>query len=169
MKKHLKLIFIIGLVLVGISGYLIYQNYNHSDIVELKFSKIKLQKFNEKPISSDEIDIDLDSIFHKDICFDYKNVWISEKKDKIVLFEYYSGKLLIYKNLNKNSDISNLDKKPADNVFSWNFNEQRKDNKIIGLIEDRQKDTLMFWIYNKNKKNLVDDKGLIFEKIELKK
>lgn len=169
MNKSLKLIVFCGLLLAGILSYLIYQNYIRSNESEKKFTKFNSQKFDEKPISSDKIDIDLDSIFHQEICFDYKNVWISHKKDKVVLFEYNSGKLLVYKNLNKDSDVSNLSKIPADNVFSWNFHERRKDNKIIGVIDDRQKDTLMFWIYNKEKENLIDDKGLIFEKIDLKK
>lgn len=165
MKKYLKLIFV-GFLLVGILGYLIYQKYNSSEIDKHKFIKYKSQKFNEKPISSDEIDVDLDSVFHKEICFDYKNVWISQKKDKVILFEYHSGKLLIYNNLNKDTNISNLGKTPASNVFSWNFNEHRKDNKIIGTIEDRQKDTLMFWMYDKDKNNLKDEKGIIFEKLK---
>ena len=32
-----------------------------------------------------------------------------------------------------------------------------------------EKDTIMFWIYDKSKNNLVDDKGLVFNKINFNK
>ena len=102
----------------------------------------------------------------KEICFDYNNIWISIKKDKVVLFDYYSGKLLVYKNLNNNLEISNLGNTPADNVFSWNFYEQRNDNKIVGEIVYTEKDTVMYWIYDKSKNILIDDKGIVFKKIK---
>ena len=97
MKKY-KIIIGSLVILITIS-WALFKYFNKT---ELKFrgGTLHIQE-HKNPPNEDPIleEIDLDSVFHKKICFDYKNIWKtydeSKKKYKIVLFEYYSGKLLI--------------------------------------------------------------------------
>ena len=155
------------IILLGFVGLKIYDYFN--GVERLENAKVRKVDYENAPISSSEIiEKDLDSVFHNEVCLDYNNIWISEDYKKIICFEYKSGKLLIYKNNEKTTDFSKLVNTPADNVFSWNFHEKRDDNKIIGEITYTEKDSLMYWVYDKSKNTLKDDKGLIFNKITLK-
>ena len=168
MKKY-KIIIGSLVILITIS-WALFKYFNKT---ELKFrgGTLHIQE-HKNPPNEDPIleEIDLDSVFHKKICFDYKNIWKtydeSKKKYKIVLFEYYSGKLLIY-NVDNNYNKSKLGVDPADEVFEWNFYCTPKDNKIIAADgwDKTPKDSLMHWIYDDYKNILIDSKGLIYHKL----
>lgn len=168
MKKY-KIIIGSLLILVTITCIL-YKNLNKTES-KFRGGTLHLQEHktppNEDPISEE---IDLDSVFHKKICFDYKNIWVtydeSKKKYKIVLFEYTSGKVFIY-NVDKSYNKSKLGVDPADEVLEWNFYCTPKDNKIIAVNgwDETQKDSLIYWIYDNYKNSLIDSKGLIYHKL----
>jgi hypothetical protein len=175
-KNHLKmnnkivkiLLSSFVILVIGFVGLKIYNYFTGIENFENR-NVIKAGQEDKPILSSEIIEKDLDSVFHKEICLDFNNIWVSEDEKKIICFEYKSGKLLVYKNNEKTTDFSKLVNTPADNVFSWNFHEKRDDNKIIGEITYTEKDSLMYWVYDKSKNTLKDDKELVFNKITLKK
>lgn len=168
-NKIVRVLFVlVAIVALGFTGLKIYDHFTGTH--RLKYMTFKERKYSEPPIPSSEFDEkDLDSVFHGEICLDYNNIWISEDNKKIVCFEYKSGNLYVYKNFDINTISTKFSETYANDVFSWNYDEKRNDNKLIGEIIHTDKDSLMYWVYDKSKSTLKDDKGLIFNKITLKK
>jgi hypothetical protein len=167
MKKYKIIIILAVVVIISAFGITKFLNRN---VRNYEFNTIILSDDNESSLSSDD-EKDLDSLFHKKICSDYKVAWetydLNKRKFKILDLNYFSGKLLIFY-FNESQKNKSIPKNyPADKVFEWNFYEVRKDNKIIGKITYTEKDTLMQWIYDKNKEILTDEKGLVYKKIIL--
>jgi hypothetical protein len=110
--------------------------------------------------------VDEDSIFHSRICSDYGVAWksydLKKKKNKIILFDSYSGELLIYY-FDKSQKISKLGIEPADQSFSWDFS----NNKLSGMYGRIKKDTTFYWTINEKKQQLIDENGMVFEKIKI--
>jgi hypothetical protein len=168
-NKSIKIL-LSSLIILAI-GFVGLKSYDYFYSIE-RFpyrNDIKVDYEDNPILSSEIIEKDLDSVFHKEICLDFDNIWLSEEHNKVVCFEYHSGKLLVYQNFEKKIDFSKLIESPADNVFSWNFHEKRDDNKIIAEITYTEKDSIMYWIYDESKNTLKDDKGVVFNKIKLKK
>lgn len=163
--------FLLALLVLFFLSFIGIKLYDYFAVDErFEFSNVKVIDSNKVAVPSSEFDEkDLDSVFHKDICLDYNNIWVSKDYKKVVCFEYNSGKLLVYKKNERIKDFSKLVETPANDVFSWNFNEKRSDNKIIGEITYTDKDSVMYWIYDKSNSVLKDDKGLVFNKIKINK
>ncbi len=168
MKKYRILILLLTVFIVGSFVITILLKENNTNKISLKETSVV---YDEPAMASDS-EKDLDSVFHKEICSDYNVIWEAyeskKRKFKLVDFNFYSGKLLIYYfDKSQNSKIK-PENSTADKVFEWNFYEVRKDNKIIGKITNIEKDTLMYWFYDKDKMILTDEKGMVFKKKVLK-
>jgi hypothetical protein len=135
-----------------------FKNYKDTDMTTL------VENDSTEINSNDEKD--LDSVFHSRICSDYGVAWksydLKKKKNKIVLFDSYSGDLLIYY-FNKSQKISKLGVAPADQAFSWDFS----NNKLSGMYGWIEKDTTFYWTINERKQQLIDENGMVFEKIKI--
>ena len=105
--------------------YKVYKDKDMINVVEDDSTEIN-QEFTE-PVDTTML-VDEDSIFHSRICSDYGVAWksydLKKKKNKIVLFDSYSGDLLIYY-FNKSQKISKLGVAPADQAFSWDFSNNK--------------------------------------------
>lgn len=171
-----KIILAVTIVAVAVAGFALtqwwdknvytYKGYKDKDminVVEDDSTEIN-QEFTE-PVDTTML-VDEDSIFHSKICSDYGIAWksydLKKKKNKIVLFDSYSGHLLIYY-FNKNQKISKLGVAPADQAFSWDFS----NNKLSGMYGWIEKDTTFYWTINEKKQQLIDEKGMVFEKIKI--
>lgn len=161
-----KIILIISLTAL-IFGIYIYINRN---TIVVRGGEVTFHKFDTLPDSSEIIDEDI--VLHKLICSDYNVGWesfdLSKKKNKIILFDSASGKILIYY-IDKEYKKQKFDGLPADKVFVWNLTKDTpKELYIEGEFGFTDADTIMNWKYDKIKNILTDESGLIFNKINLK-
>ena len=79
------------------------------------------------------------------------------------MFDSYSGHLLIYY-FDKSQNISKLGVATADKAFSWDFS----NNKLIGMYGFVEKDTTFYWTIDEKKQQLIDENGMVFEKIKIR-
>lgn len=108
-----------------------------------------------------------DSLIYHEVVSHYGNYWeatINNQKKQVV-FDLYSGKILVYFNKEENSIIKN---EPSDYSFHLEI-DTINPYKIKGVYSEIEKDTLLFWSYNPKSKLLVDEKGLIFKRKKLNK
>lgn len=132
--------------------------------VELEYIKIDTIKYKESPITEPLEEFDGDSVFYKEVCSDYGNIWRTIDKNykiKEVDFNYNNGKLIIsyFENNKSKKKIAS-----KDYVGSWQYD--ANENKIIGYYGFTDRDTLMYWVFDKEKLQLVDEKGLVYKKVK---
>lgn len=166
MKLKSKILLGFGVFLIILTTLLIQkQSKKETSIRE----GIVIKREFTEPVDTTML-VDEDSIFHSKICSNYGVAWksydLKKKKNKIVLFDSYSGKLLVYY-LEKNKDISKIDVNPADKIYGWNFFEVPKDNKLKGEIIYVEKDTTFYWIIDEKINSLIDENGMVFNKMEI--
>lgn len=131
---------------------------NNQKVKQVKGGTITIQEY-DTPASEIEISLsEEDSLLYHEVVADYGNYWettINNQK-KHVVFDFYSGKILVYLNKDENSIINN---EPSDYSFYWEI-DTINPYKIKGIYSEIEKDTLLFWNYNPKNKLLIDEKGL---------
>lgn len=139
---------------------------NNQTVKQVKGGTITIQEYDTPP---SEIEMSLsegDSLLYHDVVLDYGNYWettINNQK-KYVVFDFYSGQILVYLNKDENYIINN---EPSDYSFYWET-DTINPYKIKGVYSEIEKDTLLFWNFNPQTKVLVDEKGLVFKRKKLK-
>ena len=104
-----------------------------------------------------------DSILFHEVVADYGNYWetkTSKTSKKQVLFDFFSGKIVVYNNRTKDLKYNDAS---SDAHFSWEM-DTNNPYKIKGIYSEIEKDTLLFWNYNPKKKQITDEKGLIYKR-----
>lgn len=118
---------------------------------------------NKKIIENNyDITENTDSLEYRDLMINYGFYWqkISDST-KNILFNNYNGKIIIFKNyemLNKEGQ--------SDNVFIFDIDSINK-YKLIGNYGFMDRDTIMFWIFDKKNKILIDNNGEKFKQIKV--
>jgi hypothetical protein len=139
---------------------------NNQKVKQVKGGTITIQEY-DTPASVVEMSLsEEDSLLYHEVVADYGNYWettINNKK-KYVVFDFYSGKILVYLDKKENSIINN---EPSDYSFYWET-DTINPYKIKGVYSEIEKDTLLFWNYNPQTKVLVDEIGLVFKRKKLK-
>lgn len=162
MKLKRKILFGFGVFVIILTTVLIQKQ--SKKVTAIRGGIVIKREFTE-PVDTTML-VDEDSIFHSRICSDYGVAWksfdLKKKKNKIVLFDSYSGDLLIYY-FDKSQNISKLGVAPADKAFSWDFS----NNRLSGMYGWIEKDTTFYWTINEKKQQLIDEKGMVFEKIKI--
>lgn len=131
---------------------------NNQKVKQVRGGTITIQEF-DTPSTALEMSLSKeDSLLYHEVVVDYGNYWettINNQK-KYVVFDFYSGKILVYINKDKKA-ISNNES--SDYNFYWE-RDTLNPYKIIGIYSEIDKDTLLFWNYNPKTKQLIDEKGL---------
>ena len=164
MKTKVKIL--LGVVLLMLISIGIYM-YSKRNVVNLKYATIKEIEYDEEPVVEDLAnELEPDSLFFKQICSDYGNIWRTidnKKRIKEVEFDNYSGKLLVLFYENNNTK----EKTPTNEyIGSWRYDKKVDANKIIGYHGFTDRDTLMYWIYDEVKSELIDEKGMIYKRVK---
>ena len=135
---------------------------NNQKVKQLKGGTITIQEY-DTPASEIEISLsEEDSLLYHEVVADYGNYWETiikknqKNQKKQVLFNLYSGKIAVYINKDEKAIINN---ESSDYNFSWET-DTLNPYKIIGIYSEIDKDTLLFWKYNPNTKQLIDENGL---------
>jgi hypothetical protein len=102
-----------------------------------------------------------DSTLYHEVVADYGNYWETTTLTKIkrVAFDRFSGTILLYENdtgLPFYKNNPNL-------VFQWEFND-RNPNLIKGIHGWKEKDTIMCWTYDQEKKIMIDEMGVVYKR-----
>lgn len=136
--------------------------HNNQKVKQVKGGTITIEEFDTP---STEIEMSLseeDSLLYHEVVADYGNYWettINNQK-KCVVFDFYSGKILVYLNKDATSIINN---QPSDYSFYWET-DTINPYKIKGIYSEIEKDTLLFWNYNPKTKQITDEKGLVYKR-----
>lgn len=115
---------------------------NNQKVKQVKGGTITIEEFDTP---STEIEMSLseeDSLLYHEVVADYGNYWettINNQK-KCVVFDFYSGKILVYLNKDATSIINN---QPSDYSFYWET-DTINPYKIKGIYSEIEKDTLLF-------------------------
>jgi hypothetical protein len=135
---------------------------NNPNVKHVRGGTITIQEY-ETP--SSEVAMSLseeDSLLYNEVVSHYGNYWettINNQKKQVV-FDLYSGKILVYLNKEENSIIKN---EPSDYSFYWEI-DTLNPYKIKGIYGWKDKDTILFWKYNPRTKIITDEKGLIYHR-----
>lgn len=136
---------------------------NNQNIKQVKGGTITIQEF-DTPASEIEMSLsEEDSLLYNEVVSHYGNYWettINNHQKKQVVFDLYSGKILVYFNKEENSIIKN---EPSDYSFYWEI-DTLNPHKIKGIYGWKDKDTILFWKYNPRTKIITDEKGLIYHR-----
>ena len=140
---------------------LLFLSCHHNQNAEQKDITITIQKFDTPP---SEVEMSMaaeDSTLYHEVVADYGNYWETTTLTKIkrVAFDRFSGTILLYENdtgLPFNKNNPNL-------VFQWEFND-RNPNLIKGIHGWKEKDTIMCWTYDQEKKIMIDEMGVVYKR-----
>jgi hypothetical protein len=154
--KKMKYIFILVCLLT-------LSCHNNQKAKQVNGGKITIQEF-DTPATEIEMSLsEEDSLLYHEVVADYGNYWettIIANQKKQVVFDLYSGKILVYLNKEENSIIKN---EPSDYSFYWEI-DTLNPYKIKGIYGWKDKDTILFWKYNPRTKIITDEKGLIYHR-----
>lgn len=131
---------------------------NNQTVKQVRGGTITIQEYDTPPSKIEMSLSEEDSLLYHEVVADYGNYWettINNQK-KHVVFDFYSGKILVYLNKDENSIINN---EPSDYSFYWEI-DTINPYKIKGICSEIEKDTLLFWNYNPKTKQIFDEKGL---------
>lgn len=140
---------------------LLFLSCHHNQNAEQKDITITIQKFDTPP---SEVEMSMaaeDSTLYHEVVADYGNYWETTTLTKIkrVAFDRFSGTILLYENdtgLPFNKNNPNL-------VFQWEFNDSSP-NLIKGIHGWKEKDTIMCWTYDQEKKIMIDEMGVVYKR-----
>jgi len=157
-----KIIIIISIVLlIPIIFFYFYKDENKQ--IKIRGGQVDIEKVNSKSEIDNSTLSKRDSSFYNEVIYDYGYYWeakTSKNHNKIVLFDYNSGKIAVY--FNKTIKYVN-ENKPSDCHFCWEI-DSINPYILKGFYCEIEKDTLLFWKYNKIKKEIVDEKGLVYKR-----
>jgi hypothetical protein len=140
---------------------------NNQSVKQVRGGTITIQEYDTPPSKIEMSLSEEDSLLYHEVVADYGNYWetkTSKTFKKQVLFDLYSGKIVIYNN--RTTDLKYNDAS-SDAYFSWEM-DTINPYKIKGIYSEIEKDTLLFWNYNPKTKVLVDEKGLVFKRKKIK-
>lgn len=135
---------------------------NNQKVKQVKGGTITIQEYDTPPSKTEMSLSEEDSMLYHEVVVDYGNYWETKinNQKKHVVFDFYSGKILVYLNKDENSIINN---EPADYSFYWEI-DTINPYKIKGIYSEIEKDTLLFWNYNPKTKQITDEKGLVYKR-----